>query len=208
MQFGQRLKLSMDEKGVTNYKLAKHLECSASTVATWINGKYYPQVVQLLKICDFLEKSADWLLGIEKKENSAHPYALLLGMCERENTTPEEVFNKLQIPSDVLVDWKKGILPKDDRMIWAVANQFQENKNNWERVNPFFEESRLQTELFTHYNRLPYGSKKKFIEFLKEVESDNMDLDFMDFYEAYKKVKALQEKKTGTKKPKKVSQQK
>ena len=60
----------------------------------------------------------------------------------------------------------------------------------------------------THYNRLPYGSKKKFIEFLKEVESDNMDLDFMDFYEAYKKVKALQEKKTGTKKPKKVSQQK
>lgn len=33
----------MDKRGITNYKLAKMLSCSQTTIANWLNGKTMPK---------------------------------------------------------------------------------------------------------------------------------------------------------------------
>lgn len=39
MEFAQTLKRLMDERGITNYQLAKDLDVHPTTVANWLNGK-------------------------------------------------------------------------------------------------------------------------------------------------------------------------
>lgn len=39
MDFASVLRKLMDENGVTNYRLAKEIGCTATTVANWLAGK-------------------------------------------------------------------------------------------------------------------------------------------------------------------------
>lgn len=52
MQIGEKIKMLMDEKGWTIYRLAKVTGYSQSTVARWVNGEGVPQKMTMVRIAE------------------------------------------------------------------------------------------------------------------------------------------------------------
>ena len=66
MEFRQVLADLMEERGWTNYRLAKLLDCSQSTVSNWINGETMPQKKTLMRIADVFHVTVEELQGQKK----------------------------------------------------------------------------------------------------------------------------------------------
>ena len=62
--FGDKLKGIRKAKKLTQFELAKRLEVSKGTVSAYEQGLSHPSIQTLVKICDILDTSADYLLGI------------------------------------------------------------------------------------------------------------------------------------------------
>lgn len=61
MQIGEKIKMLMDEKGWTIYRLAKVTGCSQSTVARWVNGEGIPQKQTIVRIAKVFGVSSEFL---------------------------------------------------------------------------------------------------------------------------------------------------
>ncbi|MYV05009.1 helix-turn-helix domain-containing protein [Furfurilactobacillus milii] len=61
--FGTKLKAVRKSKRLTQLDLAERLEVSKGTVSAYEQGLSYPSIETLVKICDILDTSADYLLG-------------------------------------------------------------------------------------------------------------------------------------------------
>ena len=70
MSFAQTLQRLMDRDGLTNYQLAKALECHQTSVKNWLGGSK-PQKLMLKKIADYFGVTTDYLLTGEQKEKPA-----------------------------------------------------------------------------------------------------------------------------------------
>lgn len=57
----------MESNGMTNYRLAKILGCSQSSIANWLDGKTKPSPDRLQAIADCFHVSVSELLGETKK---------------------------------------------------------------------------------------------------------------------------------------------
>ena len=66
MSFGERLNSSMKRCGYTNYRLAKSMDVSESTIGYWVKGKTFPNCKQLISLSEKLNVSIDYLLKGEK----------------------------------------------------------------------------------------------------------------------------------------------
>lgn len=73
MNFAQIPKQLMDKNNLTNYQLAKELDCHQTSVKNWLDGAT-PQKLMLKKISDYFGVSIEYLLTGEQK-NSAAPQA-------------------------------------------------------------------------------------------------------------------------------------
>ncbi|MCZ2493442.1 helix-turn-helix domain-containing protein [Dellaglioa carnosa] len=62
--FGEKLKAIRKSKRLTQLDLAIRLNVSKGTVSAYEQGLSYPSLETLVKICDILDTSADYLLGI------------------------------------------------------------------------------------------------------------------------------------------------
>lgn len=62
MDFPERLAQVLKEKGYTNYRIAKELGISPSTLANYVNGKTRPDMAKLEAISVRLGVSRNWLL--------------------------------------------------------------------------------------------------------------------------------------------------
>ncbi|MDA3974614.1 helix-turn-helix transcriptional regulator [Enterococcus thailandicus] len=62
--FGDKLKSLRKTKKMTQATLADKLGVSKWAVTSYEQGKTYPSIEILIKICDVLEVSSDYLLGI------------------------------------------------------------------------------------------------------------------------------------------------
>jgi transcriptional regulator with XRE-family HTH domain len=58
-----RLKEVRENQGLTQLALAKAIEESQSTLASWENGKAMPRANTLIRLADFLHVSLDYLCG-------------------------------------------------------------------------------------------------------------------------------------------------
>jgi transcriptional regulator with XRE-family HTH domain len=67
MTFIERLMKVLTEKGISQYKLCKDLEIGQSTISSWKKGKM-PTADKIITIVQYLEVSADWLLGLDKEQ--------------------------------------------------------------------------------------------------------------------------------------------
>ena len=67
MTFSNTLKTLMESNGMTNYRLAKVLGCSQSSIANWLDGKTKPSPDRLQAIADCFHVSVSELLGETKK---------------------------------------------------------------------------------------------------------------------------------------------
>ncbi len=66
---GNKIKKIREEKGLTQEKFAEILGISGKQVSKWELGKFKPSLKYLVKICELMSVSADWLiLSRENKE--------------------------------------------------------------------------------------------------------------------------------------------
>lgn len=63
MTFGERLRLLRQQKGLSQRQLARRMFVEQKTINNYENKGRLPTVQHLLRLCDALEVSADWLLG-------------------------------------------------------------------------------------------------------------------------------------------------
>ena len=61
--FGERLKEARTEKHLKQTDIATMLNVSGNTVYAWENDKQEPSMATLLKLCEILEVSLDYLFG-------------------------------------------------------------------------------------------------------------------------------------------------
>lgn len=62
MPFPTNLKKLMDEKKITNYRLAKELGISATTVGYWVSGKNHPDLPSALKLAEYFGTTVESLM--------------------------------------------------------------------------------------------------------------------------------------------------
>ncbi len=70
MNFAQILSVLISQYNMSNYRLAKILSVSQSTVANWLSGKTAPSSQKLHEISNVFNVSVDYLLGRDKNDVS------------------------------------------------------------------------------------------------------------------------------------------
>lgn len=68
--FAKRIKEAMDDAQVNRSQMERDGACGREAMRTYINGGKMPNGRTLIYICNYLNVSADWLLGFsnEKKQ--------------------------------------------------------------------------------------------------------------------------------------------
>ncbi|WP_206911395.1 hypothetical protein IGL98_003363 [Enterococcus sp. DIV0840] len=97
--FGEKLKAIRKSKRLTQLDLSKRLNVSKGTVSAYEQGLSYPSIETLVKICEILDTSSDYLLGI----SDDLPFKL-------GGLTDEQMESVLQFVS--LIERANGILDK------------------------------------------------------------------------------------------------
>ena len=64
--FADRLKDLRNEKGLSLKQLAKELDISDAAISRWENQLRVPNIIELKKIAEFFNVSADYLLGLQE----------------------------------------------------------------------------------------------------------------------------------------------
>lgn len=65
----RRLKRALTAKNLSQRELGRRIGATQASVSHYVNGKRLPGPVALFKICRELDISADWLLGLKRKES-------------------------------------------------------------------------------------------------------------------------------------------
>ena len=72
--FAKRLRELRKEKGLSQVKLGEHLGYGYTAISSYENGRNEPSYTDLIRICEILDVSADYILGIS---DIRRPYAVL-----------------------------------------------------------------------------------------------------------------------------------
>ncbi|MGF2924903.1 helix-turn-helix domain-containing protein [Lactococcus garvieae] len=97
--FGEKLKAVRKSKGLTQLELAKRLNASKGAISAYEQGITYPSVDVLIKICDILDTSSDYLLGISDEvtikmsglsEKQMESFLEFVAIVEQANNIVEE----------------------------------------------------------------------------------------------------------------------
>lgn len=65
MEFGNRLKELLKERGISQETLAKNIGVSQRAVSKWINHQAEPTLNAIVNCAKYFGVSADYLLGLE-----------------------------------------------------------------------------------------------------------------------------------------------
>ena len=65
IDFGEKLKELRIEQGLTQKQLAEQIGSAQSAIYYWESNKQEPTISALKKLCQYLNVSADYLLGLE-----------------------------------------------------------------------------------------------------------------------------------------------
>lgn len=63
----KRLRTAIKESGIPQKEIAKAIGVSAQTVSKYMKENIFPALDTLSKLCNFLDVSADYILGVENK---------------------------------------------------------------------------------------------------------------------------------------------
>lgn len=62
-----RLRTAIKESGIPQKEIAKAIGVSAQTVSKYMKENIFPALDTLSKLCNYLDVSADYILGVETK---------------------------------------------------------------------------------------------------------------------------------------------
>lgn len=65
----RRLKRALTAKNISQRELGRRIGATQASVSHYVNGRRLPGAATLYRICRELDISADWLLGLERKES-------------------------------------------------------------------------------------------------------------------------------------------
>lgn len=102
--FGSRLKASRKSAGITQAQLANKLQLASGTISAYEQGLKYPSIEVLIKICDILSTSSDYLLGITNEISSK---------MELKGLTDEQMQPFLQLIS--IVEQYNKVISQDNK---------------------------------------------------------------------------------------------
>ena len=68
MTFGQRLKTSRKEKGLTQKELAALIHVKHNSISDWENDKNKPDIATVEFLCGALDITPSYLLGVKNEE--------------------------------------------------------------------------------------------------------------------------------------------
>lgn len=71
-EVGEKLSKAREKEGFSQEGLAERVGCSVITISRWENGQSNMKAADAYNICDALNISSDYLLGVKKKENQAN----------------------------------------------------------------------------------------------------------------------------------------
>lgn len=78
MNFGDRLRILIDERGITQKELASQLNIAPSTVSSYVQNTREPDFATLKSLATYFSVSIDYLLGCRtNKASSRHEDELL-----------------------------------------------------------------------------------------------------------------------------------
>lgn len=111
--FIERLKIVMEEKGYSRYKIAKNAPITSTTIGNWLKGKTQPEESKLMAFCQFMEINLHWLKtgegprDIVKEENKKYDFS---DSTENEgNSVYLSVINQLTLKLQALEDKIKDL---------------------------------------------------------------------------------------------------
>lgn len=85
MEFSERLKILMDDKGIAQRQLAMELGCDPSCVHSWLTGYNLPSTKSLSKLCDIFDTTPNELLAYNEKSEVAFTIHSLQSKMEKLN---------------------------------------------------------------------------------------------------------------------------
>lgn len=65
MKFQERIGEVIKQSGYTQKQIAQMLHISEGNITNWKKGENYPSLEILYKLCQILDESADYLLGLD-----------------------------------------------------------------------------------------------------------------------------------------------
>ena len=77
MEFGERLKIALVTSGMSQKELADKMGMTQGAISRYFNGEREPDIANLIKLCNILHTSSDFLLGIDESyaKMSAESYS-------------------------------------------------------------------------------------------------------------------------------------
>lgn len=112
MTFQEWLYKNMDENCVTNYKLAKTVGVSISTVANWKNGKYFPVSSQIMSLSKVFQVDPMTIVDMAPEECAASRLSGVRKRIKKEEKnglsfTYDELSNLLKLFNDSCKELKE-----------------------------------------------------------------------------------------------------
>jgi transcriptional regulator with XRE-family HTH domain len=68
-EFADKLKRARKDKGITQIQLARMIGKDRHSVGNWETDLSFPNAQKLKRICEILDISADYLLGLTNEKN-------------------------------------------------------------------------------------------------------------------------------------------
>lgn len=94
MEISERIKQRMKARGLKAVNIAAHTKASKGSVSQWVNGISKPSVEYLVKLCEILECTEEWLLFGKDYKSSAKSVKVIGFISEWDKDTvldPDEV---------------------------------------------------------------------------------------------------------------------
>lgn len=91
MNFGDRLRILIDERGITQKELASQLNIAPSTVSSYVQNTREPDFATLKSLAIYFSVSIDYLLGCRTNKASSHQEDELLRVFRSLTAEQKEV---------------------------------------------------------------------------------------------------------------------
>ena len=123
-KFAERLSWLMFEKNLSSKELTDNLDCGHTTINRYLKGNRLPKTDLVIKIADYFNCTADFLLGLEE-ESYSHSFRPcppfnehFAKVLEKYKKKPDELHEETKIPLSSIYYWLGGdYLPTIDKVV-------------------------------------------------------------------------------------------
>ncbi len=129
--FAERLDSLLFDAKLNPPAFAKIIGCGRATINRYLSGMKMPTVEMTVRIADYFQVSADFLLGLEEENLASNfrPYIpfreRLPQLCEKFNITKYQLQKKTGIPESAIYNWQAGRTKPTIESLVRIAESLQ-----------------------------------------------------------------------------------